>query len=235
MPKKWGVNDKKQEAREKEKLKKEEKRIKEQEEKEKKEWEETDKQVLKKLERKQKAQEKKEAEAKKRQEKKELEEKELAELTKGDKPQKITRSEAERIKDKVLKEAMQKAEPAKKPHPKKTTEGGDSEDDLEPIPENVNKIRAAEEEKLKAAGVQVVSATGLADAVNVLSIEDPDRHPEKRMKRAYEDYCDKMLPKIKVEYPGLKRSQYLNMIQKEWKGAPENPMNQPKIAFNEKK
>lgn len=218
MPKKWGVNDKKQAAREKEKLQKEEKRLKAEEEKERKEWEETDKHALKKLERKQKAAEKKEAEQKRKLEKKELYEKEMKELGKGEKPPKITQYEAEKIKQQVIKETIKKAEPPKD----------------EWLQENVNRLKAAEEAKLAAEGVKLVSATGLAEAVEALTIDDPDRHPERRMKKAYEDYVDKMMPKIKAEYPGLKRSQYLNMIQKEWKTAPENPMNGPTIAYNSK-
>ena len=229
MPKKWGVNDKKQAARDKEKREKEQKRAQEEEEKEHLEWKETDKHALKKLDRKQKAAEKKEAELKRKQEKKELYEKEMAELTKGMKEPKITQVEAQKIRQKVIDEAMGKEETKRKPR-----KNLDSSDEGEPIHENLNRVRAEEEEKLASEGIKVVSATGLVNAVKVLAENEPDRHPERRMKKAFEEYSNKMLPKVKAEYPGLKRSQYLNMINKEWKSAPENPMNGNVIAYNAK-
>ena len=155
----------------------------------------------------------------------------MEELSKGEKAPKITQYEAQKIKQQIMKEATEKKEP-KKPIAKH--HGDDSESDGEPIPENINHIRAEEEEKLAAEGIQVVSATGIENAVKALTIEEPDRHPEKRMKKAFEEYSNKMMPKFKAEYPGLKRSQYLNMIHKEWKNAPENPMNGNIAEYNAK-
>ena len=233
MPKKWGVNDKKVAGQEKKIKEKEDKQIKLVEEKEKQEWEETDKHTLKKLERKQIEQEKKEAAIKKKQEKKELYEKEMQELTKGEKGPKITHYQADKIKQEVVKEALVKADPSAKKPIRKDLDS-DEEDKENPIQENINHIKREEDKKALEQGVTVVSASGLADAVKVLTVEDPDRHPEKRMKKAYEEFQDKMLPKLKVNYPGLKRSQYLNMLQKEWKSSPENPTNKTTIPYNAK-
>ena len=41
-----------------------------------------------------------------------------------------------------------------------------------------------------------------------------DRHPEKRRKAAFERFKEEMLPKLKEEHPGLKRSQYLERLFK---------------------
>ncbi len=236
MPKKWVVNDKKAEARLKEKQAKEVKREKEQQEKESKEWEETDKHALKKLERKREEQEKKEAALKRKQEKRELYEKELMELSKGEKAPKITQFQAAKVKQQVVKETLAKTKPEPAPAKKLAQTGDESdEDEKNPIPENINHIRRKEEMKAAEAGIQVVSASGLEAAMKELAVDDPDRHPERRMKKALEDYQDKMMPKFKAEYPGLKRSQYMNMIYKEWKASPENPMNKSSaLAYNSK-
>jgi hypothetical protein len=233
MPKKWGVNDKKAEVQDKKKKEKESKRLQEQEQKEKEEWAETDKHVLKKMERKQKEQEKKEAALKRKQEKKDLYEKEMQELAKDAPAPRITQAEASKIKQDIIKETLAKVEPVP-PKPVRTSEDSDEEDKLNPVPVNINHIRREEEERAREQGIKVVSASGLTDALAQLAVEEPDRHPEKRMKKAYEEYMDKMMPRVKVEYPGLKRSQYLQMIQKEWKNSPENPMNRPTLAYNEK-
>jgi hypothetical protein len=34
-----------------------------------------------------------------------------------------------------------------------------------------------------------------------------------------------MLPQLKLDKPGLKQSQYKDMIWKAWQKAPENPLN----------
>ena len=38
------------------------------------------------------------------------------------------------------------------------------------------------------------------------------------------------MPEYKVEYPNLKRRQYIEMIQKEFKKSPENPVYKQKMA-----
>lgn len=48
-----------------------------------------------------------------------------------------------------------------------------------------------------------------------------DQHPEKRMKSAFADYEERMLPIVRRENPKLKLSQYKQMIFKEWQKAPE--------------
>ena len=46
--------------------------------------------------------------------------------------------------------------------------------------------------------------------------EEPkeDRHPERRRKAAFERFKEEMLPKMREEHPGLKRSQYMERIFK---------------------
>ena len=62
-----------------------------------------------------------------------------------------------------------------------------------------------------------------------------DKHPEKRMRAAWNAYFEKQLPIYKAEYPSFKRNQLINMIQKEFKKSPENPVyKQQLIASKEK-
>lgn len=70
-----------------------------------------------------------------------------------------------------------------------------------------------------------VDATGLDAALNAMSISKNDEHPEKRMKALHKAFEERMMPEMKEDYPGLKRSQYLEKIFALWKKSPENPMN----------
>eukprot|EP00210_Caulerpa_lentillifera_P002566 g2461.t1 len=88
--------------------------------------------------------------------------------------------------------------------------------------ENVNR-----EEKL-------VEARNIDDAIVVLNEHLPassetqkqDLHPEKRRKAAYKTFYERELAELKEEKPGLKLSQYKDLIFKRWLKSPDNPMNQ---------
>eukprot|EP00553_Chaetoceros_curvisetus_P008576 CAMPEP_0204614126 /NCGR_PEP_ID=MMETSP0717-20131115/1933_1 /ASSEMBLY_ACC=CAM_ASM_000666 /TAXON_ID=230516 /ORGANISM="Chaetoceros curvisetus" /LENGTH=261 /DNA_ID=CAMNT_0051626723 /DNA_START=50 /DNA_END=835 /DNA_ORIENTATION=+ len=75
-----------------------------------------------------------------------------------------------------------------------------------------------------------VAASGMDQALNALSIGGGavDEHPEKRMKALHKAFEERMMPQMKEEYPGLKRSQYIEKIFAMWKKSPDNPMNWPK-------
>merc|ERR1712050_587720 len=66
------------------------------------------------------------------------------------------------------------------------------------------------------------------DAISVLSGSAPkvDKHPEKRMKAAFNEFEQKRYRILKEENPTLKRSQLKDILWKEWQKSPENPMNQ---------
>jgi hypothetical protein len=57
-----------------------------------------------------------------------------------------------------------------------------------------------------------------------LEILDYDKHPEKRMRAAWNTFYEKQLPIYKMAYPSLKRAQLINLMQKEFKKSPENPV-----------
>lgn len=75
-----------------------------------------------------------------------------------------------------------------------------------------------------------IEASGIDSALANMKLSSGvvDDHPEKRMKALHKAFEEKMMPQMKEEYPGLKRSQYLEKIFALWKKSPDNPMNWPK-------
>ena len=59
-----------------------------------------------------------------------------------------------------------------------------------------------------------------------------DKHPEKRMKAAYEEFESVRLPQLKSENPNLRLSQLKQMLRKEWLKHPDNPLNKKLAAMN---
>ena len=106
-------------------------------------------------------------------------------------------------------------------------------DDIDVEKEYVNENYGKLEKKTEK-GVGIIEATGLDSALQEMSMEDYDRHPEKRMRQAWNEYFEKQLPIFKEQYPNLKRQQYINMIQKEFKTSPDNPVYMKKIKDTQK-
>lgn len=61
-----------------------------------------------------------------------------------------------------------------------------------------------------------------------------DKHPEKRMKAAFQKYEEDNLPKLKEQHSNLRLSQIKQILKKEWNKSPDNPMNQRLAAYNMK-
>ncbi len=73
-----------------------------------------------------------------------------------------------------------------------------------------------------------IDASGIDSALKSMSVGTggrDDDHPEKRMKALHKAFEERMMPEMKQQYPGLKRSQYLEKIFALWKKSPENPQN----------
>ncbi|CAG9531408.1 unnamed protein product [Cercopithifilaria johnstoni] len=87
----------------------------------------------------------------------------------------------------------------------------------EEIEENVNQLE-----------VEGETAHTVTEAINILSVGKPiiDRHPEKRVKAAYQEFEEKMLPRLREEYPTYRLSQLKQVLKKQWQKSPENPLNQ---------
>lgn len=52
----------------------------------------------------------------------------------------------------------------------------------------------------------------------------------RRMKAAFAAYKERQLPLMKEEKPGLKQSQYQDMIFKAWQKSPKNPLIRAQLA-----
>ena len=93
-----------------------------------------------------------------------------------------------------------------------------SVDQVRDIEGNVNRLQVDGEE-----------ARTMDEAINILRAAGTpasDKHPEKRMKAAYEEFEKNRLPILKVENPNLRLSQLKQLLRKEWMKSPQNPFNQ---------
>ena len=194
MPKKFGTNTKKEEARERKKQKKKEEKEKEEKQKE--------KQRLK--------------EGLKKEEEEALAKKKKNQVSAPTRKQ-IQQYEEERVK-KLLKEKEEEEKEKNK----------DPIEDLNMDEEFVNDNYAKLNKKTDQ-GVDIIEASGIDSALKEISLEEYDKHPEKRMRQAWNNFFEKQLPIYKEQYPNLKRQQYINMIQKEFKTSPDNPVYMKKI------
>lgn len=91
-----------------------------------------------------------------------------------------------------------------------------------PLEENINRLT-----------VDGVEAHSVDEALAVLSTNEEsavDRHPERRMKAAYQAFEDSNLPRLKSENPNLRLSQLKQMLKKDWMKSPENPLNKARLA-----
>lgn len=94
------------------------------------------------------------------------------------------------------------------------------------------------------------SASNVEDAIDALSLATEtgvgakggpkgkagglDKHPERRHKAAWAAYQERELPRVQEERPGLRRTQYREMMWKQWQKSPDNPFNQETVAYNAK-
>lgn len=122
--------------------------------------------------------EKRQAEIKRKQENKLLAEKEMEELSKktSNKLNVPTRRQIQEAQEDETEKILQKY----------LNEINPKQEDIEIDPEmdgiNPNRQKAIEEEKVRESGGEVIDVTGLDQALEGLSTDDVDRHPEKRMK-----------------------------------------------------
>merc|ERR1712198_90905 len=89
------------------------------------------------------------------------------------------------------------------------------------------------EENLNRTDPNIVNASNVEDAIAALSVKEEavDKHPEKRMKAAYEAFEKERLPQLKAEKSNMRLSQLKQMMKKEWMKHPDNPLNQRLAAM----
>lgn len=234
MPK-FGTNTKAAEARDRKETVKKEKNASAAKAKEDAKWADDDPRAAKAAARKKAEEEKKLQAAAKRAEKKALEEKEAAELAKLGKPKqpppKVTRAVIEKEKEQIAKQDKAKVEAATAAKDRVTpltssssSLSGDDEDWDAGLEKNINHLLREERAK---HGDSLIEARSVEEALSGLSVDDgQDKHPEKRLRAAFTAYEQANLPILRQENPGLKLSQYKEMLWKQWQKSPENPLNQ---------
>lgn len=199
MPKKFGTNSKKEEAREREATKKKEANIAKEEAKEAAKWKDDDKMLKRKEDRAKEKQEKYELEQQKKEEKKRLYEEDqkaissckpfnepglihsfaisLETANKAPQNKKVTQWEIKQLREKEIKKREKEAMGLDKP--KKNSGENNSGSDIEDYIEDPRNRERFEEEKEQFS--EVIVASGV-DAV-LSAIEGKiDKHPEKRIK-----------------------------------------------------
>lgn len=88
------------------------------------------------------------------------------------------------------------------------------------------------------AKLSALTASGIDDALDALELTSApsnkglERHPERRVKAAYAAFEDRRLPELKQERPGLRLTQYKELLHKEFEKSPENPFNQVSVDYN---
>ncbi|KAJ1662890.1 hypothetical protein IW140_005383 [Coemansia sp. RSA 1813] len=151
--------------------------------------------------------------------------------------------ELKREKEKQLElenKEIAKSKPARGPAPKTSARGAKKAEEKE------LQIAAAEDSNKK---IESFAASNIDDALNLMdSIDDPsssqgsvskdgvdalvDRHPERRAKAAYNLFLERETPRMREENPTLRLSKIRDILWKEWKKSPENPMNISRVSHN---
>ncbi|XP_064475279.1 coiled-coil domain-containing protein 124-like isoform X2 [Ornithodoros turicata] len=199
MPKKFGTNTKSADARAKKEAKKEAEKSLKERAAEDALWADDDKHITRKQQRKDEREKKKSELFEKKAALKQMYDEEMNSI-------KSAKARVEKVTRADIAAMAEKHKPAKK------------EEELlhheKPLEENVNRIVVEGDE-----------ARSVQDAIAILSTSDIDRHPERRVKAAYEAYESRRLPELKAENPNLRLSQLKHMIRKDWLKSPDNPLN----------
>lgn len=96
-------------------------------------------------------------------------------------------------------------------------------------PPTLRRSSSSEEHAEDEARASRIAAAVAAGATATL--REDDRNPEKRMAAAWARFKERELPLLKAEYPSLRMSQHLEMLQRKWKRSPENPVNAAKTPL----
>src|SRR5690606_23851466 len=95
--------------------------------------------------------------------------------------QKVTRAEIDRRKEQEAAAAQKRRAEKKK------------EEEESPLEENVNHLLRKQRQEADLA----VDARSLTEAIDQITVEEEDKHPEKRMKAAYLSYESQQLPMLR--------------------------------------
>lgn len=230
MPKKFGINSKSEEARDRKNEVKKEKQEKDRKVKEDKLWEDENKQLKAKEDRKREIEEKKIKEKERKEENKRLAEHEAEIYAKKTKTQvegKKTRAQIEEAR--LAAVAAMQAQIKKEQEEKEQELIANLDKDINP-----NHAFRDEQARLGEQGAVLLQGSGIDDAIDFAEEEKMFKHPEKKVKQAWNQYIEDNLARARKENPGLKRSQVLQILHKEFEKSNENPFNQNFLNYNSK-
>lgn len=233
MPKKFGINTKKEEAKERKQQKKIEEQTKIVKQIEDEYWQETDKKAIKKIEREKEKEQKRQETIQRKKENKELLEKEEMELdsqTKTVQKQPITKAKIEQAKEKELERILQKIE-EKAPENEQYTEEIDVEQDFQ----NDNFRKMEEHKEMIQKDIDVIEGSGIDSVLDSMQIGTKVSHPEKKVKSAWNVFLEKKMPEYKKAYPKFRRNKLMDMIHQEFEKSPENPLYVAKLQEQREK
>lgn len=74
--------------------------------------------------------------------------------------------------------------------------------------------------------LDAIDASSLDDAIAALDASNDTSIDKVKMRAAFEAFQEAELPRCKEEKPGLKLSQYKEMVWKSWQKSPQNPLKQ---------
>ncbi|CAJ0930111.1 unnamed protein product, partial [Mesorhabditis belari] len=177
-------------------------------------WADDDKHVQKKLQRKEEEERKKLDMLKRKEENRQAYEDDMTKAgvrtenaTKA--PQKVTRAQLAARAEAMMRQ-VEEQKRLKEMEARRLTE-------VDHLEENINRL-----------DLDVESARNIDEAIAVLGDRevDPEKHPEKRMRAAYQAFEDEKMPELKKENPTFRISQLKQALWKEWKKSPQNPLNQ---------
>lgn len=215
MPKKFkGENSKATEARARKSQQRDEEKQRKEKEIEDAYWKDDDKHVMRKQQRKDEKEQKRLEQLERKKELQKLHDDEMSDLKSAPGSSSSSKLTRAMITQRQEEERRAAAAAAKKEQERVHHEI--------PLEENVNRLIPVEGQ-----------ARNVEDAISVLSVKEAevDRHPEKRMKAAYNKFEEENLPRLKQENPNLRLSQLKQMIRKDWMKSPDNPLNQ-RLAGN---
>lgn len=192
-----------------------------------------------------KAEAKEKEKQKSRSEKEKLEEKKWSEGIKDE--SKRQQEEAKRLEKLIKKQELKAMEEKEAQELEKYKPSGNKSKTNSNAPEPLFRskslnwtLSASSDAGNSSESIEKFSASNLDDALLLLestnisstSLNNVEKHPERRMKAAFAAFEARELPLIRAENPSLKHSQLLERLHKLWKKSPDNPFNQLHVAHN---
>ncbi|KAG8346986.1 hypothetical protein TRVL_02190 [Trypanosoma vivax] len=187
-------------------------------------WAEDDAKVLKKQSKQREAEEKAQRQAEQRALKKELLLREEEELS-ASVPKKVARRQIQKDLSKMLTE-YDKTKQAERRQESNIVNGNSDLPKGNPNRDPTVKSRGAEESSVHVGGLNEALDMLKVDPSNGQPSLPENRHIGQRARVLYRKFCEEELPKLREGNPGLRRSQYNDLLWELWQKSTMNPFVQ---------